>query len=368
MPTANGRGKPASRGKPVISELAQAVGVSPTTVSHVFNKPERVAAATRERVLKAAAEMGYTGPNPTARQLRRGRADAVGVLYTDELGFAFEDPATASILGGLSRVCGARDLNLLLVPLGPSSSGARSAALASAAVDGFVVYSVPERAPGLDMVLNRGLPTVIIDSPQDVPTAAFVGLDDRGATRSLAEHLLQLGHRRIGIIASRLGTSRYNGPAGPERWQDAPYVVISERIRGVHDALAGAPGDVPLEERFDNTAESGAQGLHDLLDRHPDLTAVCCLTDVLALGALTAAAQRGLTVPDDLTITGWDDLPEARRAGLTTIGQPLAGKGQTAGELLLDIGSTAEPRRVILPTSLEIRRTSGPPPLARRHV
>ncbi len=359
MPPANGRSKP------VISELARAAGVSPTTVSHVFNKPERVAAATRERVLKAAAELGYTGPNPTARQLRRGRADAVGVLYTDELGFAFEDPATASILGGLSRVCGARDLNLLLVPLGPSSSGARSAALASAAVDGFVVYSVPRDAPGLDLVLNRGLPTVIIDSPQDVPTASFVGLDDRGATRLLTEHLLQLGHRRIGIISSRLGTAPYNGPAGPDRWREAPYVIIANRIRGVHDATGAAPGDLPLEERFDNTAESGAQALHDLLDRHPDLTAVCCLTDVLALGALTAAAQRGLQVPEDLTITGWDDLPEARRSGLTTIGQPLAGKGQMAGELLIELTATLSPRRVTLPTSIEIRRTSGPPPLAR---
>ena len=115
--------------------------------------------------------------------------------------------------------------------------------------------------------------------------------------------------------------------------------------------------------------ESGVQALHDLLDRHPDLTAVLCLTDVLALGALTAAAQRGLTVPDDLTITGWDDLPEARRVGLTTVSQPLAGKGRTAAELLLSTGSPTgssdAPRRVILPTSVEIRRTSGPAPAAR---
>lgn len=346
----------------MIGDLARAVGVSATTVSHVFNKPERVAPATRERVLRAAAELGYTGPNPTARQLRRGRADAIGVVYTDELGFAFDDPATAAIFGGLSRACGSHDLNLLLVPMGPSASGSRSDALASAAVDGFVVYSAPERTPGLDLVLNRGLPTVIIDSPQDIPTAAFVGLDDRGSTEALAAHLLQLGHRRIGIISSRLRTSRYNGPAGVERWSKAPYVVIANRIRGVLDALDGMPGEAPIEERYDNTIESGTQALHDLLDRHPDLTAVCCLTDVLALGALTAAAQRGLAVPDDLTITGWDDLPEARRVGLTTIGQPLAGKGQAAGDLLLSAGSTHGPQRVILPTSVEIRRTSAPPP------
>lgn len=336
------------------------MGVSVTTVSHAFNKPDRVAPATRERVLRAAAEMGYTGPNPVARQLRLGHAGAIGVVYSDELGFAFDDPATAAILGGLSRACGTRGLNLLLVPLGPTASGAQPEALANAAVDGFVVYSVSEHAPGVDQVLARGLPTVIIDSPQDIPTASFVGLDDRGATRTLAEYLMHLGHRRIGVISSRLAASRYNGPAGPDRWNDAPYVIIANRIRGIHDALAADPGAIPIEERFDNTIESGTQALHDLLDRHPELTAVCCLTDVLALGALAAAAQRGLTVPGDLTITGWDDLPEARRMGLTTIGQPLAAKGQAAGEVLL--GTSHAAQRLILPTSLEIRRTSAPPP------
>lgn len=352
--------KPGARSKPVIGDLARAVGVSVTTVSHAFNRPERVAPATRERVMRAAAEMGYTGPDPTARQLRLGHAGAVGVVYSDELGFAFDDPATASILGGLSRACAARDLNLLLVPLG-QSAGPRSQALANAAVDGFVIYSVSEHAPGLDLVLARSLPTVIIDSPQDVKEAAFVGLDDRGATRLLVEHLTQLGHRRVGIISSRLGTSRYNGPASPERWREAPYVIIANRILGVHDALGAEPGAVPIEERFDNTVESGARALHDLLDRHPELTAVCCLTDVLALGALTAATQRGLDVPRDLTVTGWDDLPEARRVGLTTIGQPLAEKGQTAGEILLGGGPDDGSRRVILPTSVEIRRTSAAP-------
>lgn len=352
--------------KPAISELAQVVGVSPTTVSHVFNKPERVAAATRERVLRAAAEIGYTGPNPTARQLRRGRADAIGVLYSDELGFAFEDPATASIFGGLSRVCGVHDLNLLLVPLGPPASPGRSGALASAAVDGFVIYSVPEAEPRLGPVLRSELPTVIIDSPQNVPAAAFVGLDDHGTTKAMAEHLADLGHRRIGVIASRLGSARHNGPVEPDRWHKATYVIIANRIRGIHDAFAGVAAQIRIEERFDNSAESGVQALHDLLDRHPDLTAVMCLTDMLALGAMTGAAQRGLTVPEDLTITGWDDLPEARRVGLTTISQPLAGKGRAAAELLLTAASSKsspqEPKRIILPTSVEIRRTSAPPP------
>lgn len=361
MPSPGGR-------KPALSDLAEAVGVSPTTVSHVFNKPERVAAATRERVLRVAAEIGYSGPNPTARQLRRGRADAIGVLYSDELGFAFEDPATAAIFGGLSAVCGPHDLNLLLVPLGPPTSTARSGGLASAAVDGFVIYSVPETEAHLGLVLRSGLPVVIIDSPRNVPTAAFVGLDDHGTTKAMAEYVAGLGHRQVGVIATRLGAARHNGPVERERWDKAPYVIIANRVRGVHDGFAGAGAQIRVEERFDNSAESGAEALHDLLDRHPDLTAVMCLTDMLALGALTAAAQRGLAVPGDLTITGWDDLPEARRVGLTTVRQPLAGKGRTAAELLLaakesggSAGGATPPKRIILPTSVEVRRTSAPP-------
>lgn len=284
----------------------------------------------------------------------------IGVVYSDDLGFAFDDPATASIMGGLSRVCGSRDLSLMLIPLGASTRSGGTA-LAGAAVDGFIVYSVPRTHPGLDLVVARALPTVVIDSPPDLPGASFVGLDDRGTTRQLVEHLVHLGHRRIGVITSRLHTSGFNGAAAPQRWADAPYIVLANRLRGVHDGLGAAPGAIPVEERFDNTIESGTQALHDLLDRQPDLTAVCCLTDILALGALTAATQRGLRVPDDLTVTGWDDLPQARRAGLTTVAQPLAGKGAKAAELLLGLTPGAEPTRVILPTSVEIRRSSGPP-------
>lgn len=349
-------------GKPSIIEVARVAGVSVTTVSHAFNRPDRVAATTRDRVLQAAAELGYSGPDPTARHLRRGRADAIGVVYSDELGFAFDDPATAAILGGLSAACGPRELNMLLVPLGPENDGSPAGAVGSAAVDGFVVYSVPETDRNIGLVLDRGLPTVIIDSPQNVRSDLFVGLDDRGAMTTLGEHLTLLGHRRVGIISSRLGNARHNGAAAPERWRTAPYVIQSKRILGLHEAVGG---HLPVEERFDNSIAAGTQALHDLLDRHPELTAVCCTTDVLALGALVAAGQRGLDVPRDLTVTGFDDLPEASRVGLTTIHQPLGGKGRAAGDLLLssapDTQPGSTPRRRILPTSLEVRRTSGPP-------
>lgn len=137
-----------------------------------------------------------------------------------------------------------------------------------------------------------------------------------------------------------------------------PASVHRSRILGLHDALAAVGvTDLPVEERPENTAEAGAEALNALLDRRPDLTAAFALMDVLALGALTAARERGLSIPRDLTITGYDDIPQAATAGLTTVSQPLVDKGRIAGELYLSHRPGSPPRRRILPT----RVTSGPP-------
>jgi len=119
--------------------------------------------------------------------------------------------------------------------------------------------------------------------------------------------------------------------------------------------------DLPIEERPDNTPEAGADALHALLDRRPDITAVCALMDRLALGALRAAGERGLSVPGDLTVTGYDDIPEAADAELTTLSQPLIDKGRIAGELYLSHRAGDPPRRRVLPTHVRARGSSGPP-------
>jgi DNA-binding LacI/PurR family transcriptional regulator len=149
----------------------------------------------------------------------------------------------------------------------------------------------------------------------------------------------------------------------PGRWHHGTFSVTVQRLHGLTEALQlRRPGaELVVEERFDNTIDSGADAFEALLDRHPDLTAVCCLSDQLALGALRAAARRGLAVPADITITGYDGIPEAARVGLTTVAQPLVEKGRTAGELFLTSAGAGEPRRRMLPTRLEVRATSGPP-------
>ena len=142
-----------------------------------------------------------------------------------------------------------------------------------------------------------------------------------------------------------------------------PASVHRNRILGLQDALAEVGiEDLPIEVRPENSADAGAEALHALLDRRPDLTAVCALMDLLALGALRAAGDRGLSVPGQLTVTGYDDIPEAAVAGLTTVSQPLIDKGRIAGELYLSHRPGDAPRHRILPTRVQVRATSGPPP------
>jgi DNA-binding LacI/PurR family transcriptional regulator len=344
---------------PTLTSIARSLGLSPATISNVYNHPERVSDDVRERVLATADAVGYAGPDAAARRFRRGKSETIGVVFTDEMPFALADPASVALLAGLSTTLQEARLNLLLLPTGPPVDESRVSNVMGAVVDGFVFYSVPEGDPHLNAALRRRLPTVVVDEPRDDLAADWVGLDDRAAAAELGEHLARLGHRKVGVITSRLGRARYNGPADEERWTRAVYSVQRNRIAGLRDGL----GDVPIvvEERFENAVESGAAALQALRQRHPDLTAVCCFGDVLAIGALEAARRQGLSVPGDLTITGFDDIPEAGRVGLTTVSQPLVEKGRIAGELLLSHALAVTPRRRFLPTSLEVRATSGPP-------
>jgi DNA-binding LacI/PurR family transcriptional regulator len=345
--------------RPSLATVAERVGVSTATVSNSFNRPEKVSPDVLAKVLAEAERQGYAGPDPAARQLSRGRTDTLGLLFTDELSYAFSDPAAVSFISGLATSCQGAGLNMLLIST--ESTGGRSTAVGNAVVDGFVVYSVPSDDPHLRRILERQLPTVVVDSPPELAGVDWVGPDDRAGARSLGEVLLGLGHRRIGLI-SGTGRVRYSGPTELAAVIDEPPSVHRNRTLGLHDALAAAGiDDLPIEERPENTMAAGASALHALLDRRPDLTAVCALTDLLALGALAAARERGLTVPGDLSIAGYDDIPQAAAAGLTTVNQPHADKGRIAGELYLSHRPGDPPRRRVLPTHVQARATAGPP-------
>jgi DNA-binding LacI/PurR family transcriptional regulator len=360
---------PRVRRSATLASLAAELGVSRTTVSNAYNRPDQLSDQLRARVLETARRLGYPGPDPVARSLRTRQARAVGLLLTEELSFAFRDPAALGFLEGLAGACEDAGQGLLLMPAsrGHTGDGAEAVDVTvvhQASVDGFVVYSVPEHDPHLLAVLQRPLPTVVADQPMNIEGVDRVGVDDRGGMLALARHLAALGHRQVGVICMRLSITRHDGYADVQRQRRAGFAVQRERLRGLRDGFTEVGVDwerVPVMERFEHSAEAGASAAAELLDAHTGLTALVCTSDVLALGALRMAVQRGLSVPDNLTVTGFDGVPEAIRAGLTTVRQPVREKGRTAGRLLLERGERTEPRSVVLPTTLEPGTTSGPP-------
>jgi DNA-binding LacI/PurR family transcriptional regulator len=196
-----------------------------------------------------------------------------------------------------------------------------------------------------------------------------VGVDDRGAMLGLARHVTGLGHRQIGVICMRLAAHRHDGPVSAARQNAIAYPVQRNRLAGLRDGLAEAGvvwSAVPVWERFDHSVEAGQTAAAELLAAHPEVTAVVCTSDILALGALRHALDHGIAVPEALTITGFDGVPEAGRAGLTTVWQPVLEKGRAAGELLLERGDRTRPRRITLPTELRVGRSSSTPRSAER--
>ena len=337
-------------GRPTLATIAEALGVSRMTVSNAFNRPDQLSPELRERVLATAHELGYGGPNPVARTLSRGRTGSIGVVLDAPLTLAFSDPAAVQLLHGVATVCEERELGMSLVPRIP---GHDAALVRTALVDGFVVYCMGDNDPRLDAIIERRLPYTLIDHAPDSADLT-VNIDDRGAARATAEHLIALDHRRFGIV--RGWANPHHDPAALH------YHVDRERLFGWREGLEAAGvawDDVAFASAPDFDFETGRTAGGQLLDRADRPTAIICTSDVLALGVLQAAADRGVPVPQALSVTGFDDVPEAARAGLTSVAQPHAEKGAAALRLLLDGTDKAS---VLLPTELVPRSSTSPSP------
>lgn len=330
-------------------------------MSNAYNRPDQLSPELRKRVLDTARRLGYPGPDPVARSLRTRKAGAVGLLLTENLSYAFRDPGAVGFLEGLALACEDAGQGLQLIPASPEREDVAS--VHRAGVDGFVVYSVPDDDPHLAAVLERPVPVVICDQPR-IETLDWVGPDDEGAVKLIAEHLIKLGHRRIGVSCMRLARARNDGPASLQRQANASFHVQKARLTALAEAFSEAGVDwtnVPVVERFDHTSASGASAAAQLMEIDPDITAIVCTSDILALGALNEARSRGLHVPENITITGFDGIVDAERAGLTTVRQPVLEKGRAAGRLLLNTAEPGRPREVFLETQLMTGSTSGPP-------
>src|SRR6185437_3336926 len=228
-----------------LQTIADELNISRSTVSNAYSRPDQLSPELRSRILETAERLGYPGPNPSARSLRRGKAGAIGVVLTSDLSMAFSDPYAVAYLRGLAQAAEQKEASLLLITI-PSDEEAAIRTVRSAAVDGFCVYCVAHWHPALDVIRSRGLPMVVNERPATESGAMFVGIDEREASRKVGEHIANLGHERIAIVADSV---RYQQPAGvvtgvtPE---DLRYYVTGERVRGFRDALE--KGGVPWEK------------------------------------------------------------------------------------------------------------------------
>jgi DNA-binding LacI/PurR family transcriptional regulator len=305
-----------------LQTIADAVGVSRTSVSNAYNRPDQLAPALRERILATARDLGYSGPDPAARRLRSGRRDAVGLLLAEGLSRAFTDPAAALLLQGIARTIEEAGLALLLVP--------ERGGVQDAVVQSLCLCALPAGHPNVVAALARRLPLVVVDEPR-LAHHAYVGIDDRRGARLAAGHLLALGHRRFALLCGESATQR-------------------ERLAGFRAAVEGA------HARWEAPPDLAAA-----LAAETRPTALLAGSDQLALAALETARDAGLVVPHDLSIVGFDDIPGAAWSvpALTTVRQPLLRKGEIAGRLLTTAATAG--RTVVLPVELVVRGSTARP-------
>jgi DNA-binding LacI/PurR family transcriptional regulator len=336
---------------PVMTDVARLAGVSHQTVSRVVNDSPHVSAQTRTRVLAAMEQLGYRR-NAVARALATRRSGTLGVITFDTV---LHGPVTT--LYGVEQAAGSLGLGVSIAVVDRVSSDAVVRALSrleDQSVEGVVALATQEDAVRALTAGLRALPAVFVGglagaSEADAPA---VGTDQLTGARDATRHLLDLGHRTVHHLA------------GPQDWLDGRW-----RVEGWREALRAADAPEPELVEGDWSARSGYVGVREMLAADPSLTAIFAANDQMALGALRALDEVGRRVPDDVSIVGFDDIPEAEffRPPLTTVRQHFAESGQLAVHLLLGLirpedaaAGTAPPP--LVPTELMIRRSSGPPP------
>jgi len=339
--------------------IADAMQVSRATVSNAFNRPDQLTPELRVKILAKAKELKYGGPDAAASVLRKGRTDTIGVIFTESLAYALTDPVALAVLQGIAKETEEAEMRLLLIPAAADRSD--TSPVRDAVVDSFILWSLPDTNPQRLAALARRLPVVIVDGSPD-PEAAWIGIDERSGLEELVGRLARLGHRRFGVVTWPLAEDGYMGFADLKR-RNSIYAAARERLAGVRagvEALGVDWADVPVFECEINSRENGVRGAAGLLDLDQPPTAILCTSDLLALGAIQTASARGMAVPGDLSVTGFDDIPAAAQSDppLTTIRQPYAIKGENAARFVLD-GWQGDPPRLKLSTEAIWRESAG---------
>jgi DNA-binding LacI/PurR family transcriptional regulator len=329
--------------RPSITRVAELAGVSPTTVSHTLNGRRPVAESTRRRVLDAIERLGYR-PNVLARGLRTSRSQTIGLVIPD-----ITNPFYPALARGLQDVLGPAGYDEIISNTDGDRDLERAAIeqMIARQVDGLAFAVFHTHAEDLLPAIEAGIPVVRLGGRLVQEGVDVVHSDDEGGAAEATRYLLARGYRRIGFVCG----PQAEGPA-------------AERVAGYRAALAeaGAPADPRLVVHTHFSRAGGQEGAAVLLDLSEPPDAVLCANDIMAIGALETAALRGLRVPDDLAVMGFDDIEAAGliSPGLTTMANPAREIGQACARLLLDrLSGRAEGYREVVIPARFVRRQSA---------
>lgn len=321
--------------------------MSTATVSKVLSNTPYVSEETRQKVMQAIAELDYT-PNLVARALSSGKTNIVTVVFPIVYDAIFADPHVMSILEGIEAECRAQGYNILLSTprlATPEPDLHYLQLLRSGYMDGVIAIDNVPHMSILEPVRREGIPAVAIGQH---PSPFYVRSDDAMGGERLMAHLIDLGHRRVGVIAT----------------PDSLNFSTPSRLAGIRRAAEAAGLDFDGLPRADGdfSTASGARCAAQLLTAHPDLTALIALNDRMAMGAVQAARAAGYATPERLSIVGYDDIPWAATfvPALTTISQRAPELGQAAAAMLFALLDGRHPEPVMLPPRLVVRDSSAP--------
>jgi LacI family transcriptional regulator len=331
-----------------IRDVAKRAGVGLGTVSRVINDSSQVSETTRQRVLTAIAELNFV-PNPTARRLSLGKTLTIAVIVP-----WFTRPAEVERLRGVENTLAESEYDLVLYNV--ETPARRDTYFCNVPrpenTDGVLIISLSPRDDDVEHLAHSTVPIVLVDANHPaLKSLNRVITDDVGGSQVATQHLIDLGHTRIGFISDPIETP-FN------------FTSSRDRLKGYRKALKAA--GIPARSDYQAQGEHGryeARRLAIAMLQQPDRpTAIFAASDTQALGVLEAAQECGLRVPEDLSVVGYDDIEIAEYVGLTTVRQLLYESGKRGVELLLDVleEPAADPICAVLPTELIIRRTTSP--------
>ena len=329
-----------------LEQIAELAGVSRSTASRVVRNQGSVSTKARDRVLAVVEETGYH-PNTAARMLAGSRTNIIGFVISEVMRFALQDPYFGRLIEGITQAANENNqtLTLFLMHSEEEIDQVTSRILQTRLVDGLIVSNTIAENPILPRLLEHQLPFVIIGRDEN-PAVNYIDSDNYSGAYSATTHLARQGRQRIGTITGSIRN----------------YSAI-DRLQGYKDALLERRMSIDpnLIVHGDFVETDGYIGMKKLLAHNVD--AVFAASDKIAIGAMQAVYEAGLTVPNDIAIVGFDDLPLASTVtpALTTMRQVIRGAGRMAVETLLDNLSNRNmpPRRISLPTELVIRRSCG---------